>query len=501
MTIEQLEMKHIAKSFESFQALQDVSFTVKKGEIHALLGANGAGKSTLMKILSGAYSEYTGTIYKNGHSVTLGSPKDAKNLGIAIVHQEVDVALVPSLTVAENIVLDRQTSKGSPAIVKWKQHDTEAKKALAMLGSTLNVKKNVSELTLAEKQQVLLARAILQDAEYIILDEPTAPLSQHETKRLFEVVTNLKKKGMGIIYISHRLQEVSDLCDVYTVLKDGKHVVTKAIVQSTMQEMITFMLGKQVAQESVREEVAVGTELLRVEKLSLPNVLQDITFHVKEGEVVGIAGLVGAGKTELCRSLFGLENKTAGQLSMRNHPLLVNRSPRYYIKNKLSLIPEERRKEGILVDESIVLNLSLPSLKDFTKWSFVQKRKQKEASQSVTANVGVKASSVEQKVKTLSGGNQQKVAIGKWLLKETDVYIFDEPTKGIDIGSKQEIFSIMNELTKQQKGILYATCEFDELVNMADRIYVMYNGKIVKELSKAEATYEQLFYYASGGTV
>lgn len=300
MTIEQLEMKHIAKSFESFQALQDVSFTVKKGEIHALLGANGAGKSTLMKILSGAYSEYTGTIYKNGHSVTLGSPKDAKNLGIAIVHQEVDVALVPSLTVAENIVLDRQTSKGSPAIVKWKQHDTEAKKALAMLGSTLNVKKNVSELTLAEKQQVLLARAILQDAEYIILDEPTAPLSQHETKRLFEVVTNLKKKGMGIIYISHRLQEVSDLCDVYTVLKDGKHVVTKAIVQSTMQEMITFMLGKQVAQESVREEVAVGTELLRVEKLSLPNVLQDITFHVKEGEVVGIAGLVGAGKTELC---------------------------------------------------------------------------------------------------------------------------------------------------------------------------------------------------------
>ncbi|MGN7482718.1 sugar ABC transporter ATP-binding protein [Priestia megaterium] len=495
----ELSMKNITKNFGSFQALNKVDFTVQKGEIHALLGANGAGKSTLMKILCGAYDEYEGKICKDGGEISISSPKEAKRQGIGIVHQEVDVALIPSLSVAENIVLDVQASNKSKAFVNWKSIYKKAEEALSLLGSSLSVKKNVIDLTLSEKQQVLIARAIVQNVDYLILDEPTAPLSVEETKQLFSVMRELKKSGVGIIYISHRLQEVVDICDRLTVLKDGRYVATKETSHTSIEDVITLMLGTSSVKQWVKKSVEFGNELLHVEALSLPGRLSNISFHVKEGEVVGIAGLVGAGKTELCRSLFGLEQYVSGSVRLKDKKLKLNKQPYYYIAQGLSLVPEERRKEGIFVHESIADNLVLPSLSRFTKYSFIKRGKIKEKAQKTTGQVGVKSHSIEQSVGTLSGGNQQKVAIGKWLVTDSDVLLFDEPTKGVDVGSKREIFDLITNLVSQKKGVVYATCEFEELLGVADRIYVMYNGKIVKELSKEEATSEKLFYYTAGG--
>jgi simple sugar transport system ATP-binding protein len=493
-----LKMNQIQKSFGSFEALKGVDFTVQKGEIHALLGANGAGKSTLMKILCGVYEEYGGSMMKGKESIDIRSPRDAKKYGIQVVHQEVDVALVPSLSVAENIMLDTQVSTAKRWI-SWKDLQQQASEALKKLGVELDVKREVSTLTLSEKQQVLIARAIVQEVEYLILDEPTAPLSVEETKHLFEVVRQLASAGVGIIYISHRLQEVFELSDCVTVLRDGEHAATKRVSETTVEEVIAFMLGTSFEEEFPKKIVPIGDTLLSVEQLSWEGKLRDISFSVREGEVVGIAGLVGAGKTELCRSLFGLSDELSGEVKVRNEKLALNKQPYYYIQNGLALVPEERRKEGILVEESIVSNLTLPSLSKFTKLSFLSRFKEQKEAKRTVQQVGVKASSVQQKVGTLSGGNQQKVAIGKWLLQDADVYLFDEPTKGVDIGSKRDIFQLINALAEEGKGIVYATCEFNELLGIADRIYVMYDGSIVTELTREEATQETIFYYAAGG--
>ncbi|MBM7704761.1 sugar ABC transporter ATP-binding protein [Metabacillus iocasae] len=498
--IDALKMMNITKTFGSFQALKGVSFSIKKGEVHALLGANGAGKSTLMKILSGAYDTYDGIIEKNEQTISIRSPKNAKHYGLQMVHQEVDVALIPTLSVAENIMLNSQVAKKGFALMKWKHTYEQAKAALLRLGSSVDVKKEVGELSLSEKQQVLLARAIAQDVEYLILDEPTAPLSVEETKRLFEVIRKLKEQGVGIIYISHRLQEVFDIADRVTVLRDGEHIITTDTHKTSIDDVISHMLGKTFEGEFPKEDVSIGSPLMKVENLSWATKVSNVSFHVNEGEIVGIAGLVGAGKTELCRSLFGLQSGVTGHIHVRDKQLKVNKEPYYYIRHGISLVPEERRKEGILVEESITSNLTLPSLSQFTKLSFLLKEKEKAQALRTVQEVGVKSSSIKQQVGTLSGGNQQKVAIGKWLVKDADVYLFDEPTKGVDVGSKRDIFDLVKGLVKQGKGVVYATCEFNELLGIADRIYVIYNGEFVKELSRAEATHEQLFYYAAGGT-
>lgn len=300
---------------------------------------------------------------------------------------------------------------------------------------------------------MLIARAIVQNVDYLILDEPTAPLSVEETKQLFSVMRELKKSGVGIIYISHRLQEVVDICDRLTVLKDGRYVATKETSHTSIEDVITLMLGTSSVKQWVKKSVEFGNELLHVEALSLPGRLSNISFHVKEGEVVGIAGLVGAGKTELCRSLFGLEQYVSGSVRLKDKKLKLNKQPYYYIAQGLSLVPEERRKEGIFVHESIADNLVLPSLSRFTKYSFLKRGKIKEKAQKTTGQVGVKSHSIEQSVGTLSGGNQQKVAIGKWLVTDSDVLLFDEPTKGVDVGSKREIFDLITNLVSQKKAL------------------------------------------------
>ncbi|MGO4107469.1 sugar ABC transporter ATP-binding protein [Paenibacillus sp. YAF4_2] len=494
----QLQMKGIRKAFSGVPALRDVDFNLQSGEVHALLGANGAGKSTLMKILSGAYSQDEGTVTIDGRQVHIDSPGDAKQLGIHCVYQEVDTALVPQLSVAENVMLDRISSKGSSLWLNWRKLEKQAEATLARLGATIPVKKKAGELTLAEKQLVLIARLLTEQAKYVIFDEPTAPLSLEEAERLFRVIGQLKEQGIGIVFISHRLPEVFQLCDRITVMRDGQQILTEPTSAVTIDEVVQAMLGRVFEEEFPKAEVAIGEPLLEVSGISRGHHVRNVSFNARSGEIVSIVGLVGAGKTELSRVLFGADPADQGTVSISKR--VINKSePADAIAGGVVLVPEERRKQGILVGESVQNNLSLPILKLLTKSGFLSGKKESNNAEAIIGKLGIKTSSPQQKTGHLSGGNQQKVSIGKWLPTGAEVYLFDEPTKGVDIGAKSDIFRIIGSLAEQGKAIVYLTCEFAEAMGIADRILVMCDGALVKEFQRGEATQELLMLYASGG--
>ncbi|MFD1736448.1 sugar ABC transporter ATP-binding protein [Bacillus salitolerans] len=490
-------MKQMNKSFSSVPALKNVHFSIKKGEIHALLGANGAGKSTLMKILSGAYTADSGDIFIDDKPVKMNNPKQAKELGIQCVYQEVDVALVPHLTVAENILLDRQTDRNRKLWISWKKFYHEAEEIIKRLGFSLSVKKKVEDLSLAEKQLVLIARAIKEQAKIVIFDEPTAPLSADESERLFTIMKTLRDTGVGCIFISHRLPEVFQICDQISVMRDGEKVVTIPTSSTTIDEVIENMLGKSLEEEFPIIHSNPGKSLLTVSNLSGEKV-KEVNLHVREGEIVGIVGLVGAGKTELSKAIYGAYSTYTGEIFKGNKKLSIVH-PLQAIQNGIVLVPEERRKEGILVEESINTNLSLPILSKMTKLGFISRGLELRHAKSMINQLKIKTTNSYEVVGHLSGGNQQKVAVGKWLKTDAAVYMFDEPTKGVDIGAKSEIYRLIGELAGKQKGILYFTSEIAEVLGIASRIYIMCDGKIVKELLREEASQEEIMYYASGG--
>lgn len=493
-----LEMKGITKKFPGVTALEDVHFEVEKGEIHALIGANGAGKSTLMKILAGAYGGYEGDIFIGGEKILINNPIDAKRNGIVIVYQEVDTALVPYLTVAENIMMDYIVSEQKGIMMNWKEIKARAKKEIQDLGVNINVNQLVSELTLSEKQMVLIGRAVFQKAKYLILDEPTAPLSIEETKALFKIIKKLKEDGLSVIFISHRLDEVFDICEKITVLRDGRFVGTYPTVDMTIDKVVEKMLGRKLEQSFPKIKADIGENLLEIKNLTGSGGINQVNIQVKAGEIIGLAGLVGGGKTELCKLLFGEGRVSEGEIWLKGIKASV-KSPYQAVKNKMALVPEERRKEGILVHESISTNITLPTLKRYCKGSFMQKVKIKKIALETIQKVGIKTPNEKQLVANLSGGNQQKVAIGKWLLSDADIFILDEPTKGVDVGSKAEIYALIGELVKQGKAVIYASCEFGEILGLTDRAYVMYNGTTVKELITKDTTEEELLYYSAGG--
>lgn len=494
----QLQMKGIRKAFSGIPALRNVDFILQSGEVHALLGANGAGKSTLMKILSGAYSQDEGTIVIDGQQVHISSPGDAKSLGIHCVYQEVDTALVAQLSVVENVMLDRISAKGSKAWLNWGKLEKEAEETLARLGARIPVRRKAGELTLAEKQLVLIARLLTEKAKYVIFDEPTAPLSLEEAERLFRVIAQLKSEGIGIVFISHRLPEIFQICDRVTVMRDGERIVTEAAAAMTMQDVVHAMLGRVFEEEYPKLAASIGKPLLNVNGIHRGHQVKDVSFDVKSGEIVAIVGLVGAGKTELSRLLFGADKADGGTVSVNGQAVNLA-SPADAFKGGLVLVPEERRKQGILVEESVKNNLSLPILSALSKLGFLSGKRETNNAEAVIGRLGVKTSSPEQKVAHLSGGNQQKVSIGKWLPTGASVYLFDEPTKGVDIGAKSDIFKIIGTLATQGKAIVYLTCEFAEAIGIADRIMVMCDGKLVKQFGRGEATQEKLMLYASGG--
>lgn len=492
-----LKMTGISLAFPGVQALKQVSFEVKSGEIHALVGANGAGKSTLMKVLSGAETADEGTIRLDGKELSITSPRDAKQIGIDLVQQEVDVALVPYLTVAENICLDLLTDGTMTGFVSQRRYIQRAKEALATLQADISVKTRVEELRLAEKQLVLIARALVQERRFLILDEPTAPLSQAETSHLFSVVRRLAERGLGIIFISHRLQELYEICDSISVMRDGQLISRHLLTDITKEAVVEQMLGRQLTSVTKTSQVN-ATNVLTVESATNADV-HDISLTVQAGEVVGIAGLVGAGKTELCKALFGDRPFQEGEVRIggKAHRL---RNPQAAIQAGIGLVPEERRKEGILVADSVAENLTAAAAHDFVnRWGLMDRRKEADQASQWVKELGIKVADVKQEVGQLSGGNQQKVAIGKWLLTDVSVLVLDEPTKGVDVGAKQDIYRLIDGLAQQQKGILYATSEWDELLTVTDRIYVMFDGRIVHETKTADTSEETLLWYATGG--
>lgn len=495
-------MKNITIEFPGVKALDTVDFEMNTGEIRALIGANGAGKSTLMKVLSGAYTDYTGTIELDGQTYTIDSPKTAKNLGIDIVYQEVDTALIGYLDIAENIMLDDLvTNTKRSGFLSWKQLHKEAKAVLERLNVKLDTRRRINDLTLAEKQMVLIARSIVHERKFLILDEPTAPLSNRETTELFRIVRELSKDhGLGIIFISHRLPELFEICETISIMKDGKMITTEQIATLTPNKVIELMLGKTFNEEHQKHQIPFGETIFELKNITDDErYIDDVSLLARKHEIVGIAGLVGAGKTELCKTIFGDRKFVSGEIFI-NGDKVTNKTPYHAVKNGFALVPEERRKEGVLVEEPVYSNLTAASLKKYTRpLGVLAPEREKSKAREMIQSLGIKTPSENQKVALLSGGNQQKVAVGKWLLTDAEVLLFDEPTKGVDVGAKGDIFDLITSLAESGKAILYASSELNEIINITDRVYVMYDGKIVKELVTSETSEEEILYYSTGG--
>lgn len=500
MNNSKLEMRNISIEFPGVKALDDVSFVTYPGKVHALLGANGAGKSTLMKVLSGAYDHYTGEIYINDEKVEINNPRDAQELGIQIVHQEVDTALVPYLSVGENLMMNFLVNDmEKKQMVNWRELHQRATEILNNLNIKISSKVLVSDLNLAEKQMVLIGRAMSRGCKYLILDEPTAPLSNKETEELYELIDDLINRNVGIIFISHRLPEIFAICDEITIMKDGKFVIKELIPNLTENKIIEYMLGKKLENQFPDYDFEKGETIFETRNLSDKETIKDINIKVREGEIVGIAGLVGAGKTEVCKAIFGCSPLTEGSVIKSGKTLKLN-TPYDSVENGIAMIPEERRKEGVSIDDSVQMNLTSANIKRFSnKFGFMLKAKEKTISSNLVKDLSIKTPSINSLVRNLSGGNQQKVAIGKWLASESDIFIFDEPTKGVDVGAKRDIYDLIVQLAQDKKGIIYATSEFSEILGLTDRVYVVYDGQIVKEVVTKETSESELLLYSTGG--
>ena len=499
-----LETKHVSIEFPGVKALDDIDFEVTTGEIRAVVGANGAGKSTLMKVLAGANPAYTGEVFLNNKKVEIRTPVDAKKLGIQIVYQEVDTALYPTLSVAENIVQNDMVMGKSGYIVNWSKAYKQGRAALDRLHigrDQVDEHELVQNLSLAQKQMVLIAKAIRSECNFLILDEPTAPLSNTETEELFRIVRHLHEtENIAILFISHRLNEILEICGNYTVMRNGKMIDTTPVTPgTTTKEIVEKMLGRTFEENFPKETCEIGEMLFETRNLSgAGGKVKDVTIQVKCGEV-GIAGLVGAGKSELCKTIFGAYRKTGGKVLLKGRELKIS-NPSGAVRNRMALVPEERRKEGVLVHENVSFNLSAACLSRFCTGPFIRRRRVDDNARRYVEDLGISTPSVRQQVKNLSGGNQQKVAVGKWLAADCDIYIFDEPTKGVDVGAKQDIFHLINEIAKQGHGVIYASCENSELLSLTDRMYVMYNGTVMAELKTDKTTEDEIMYYSVGGT-
>ena len=496
-----IEVKNVSIEFPGVKALNDVNFSMESGDVRAVVGANGAGKSTLMKVLAGANPTYTGNVFFNGEKVEIRNPKAAKQIGIEIVYQEVDTALFPAQSVAENIMMNHMISnmKGK-VFINWNKINSKAQKVLDRLNLKISPTTLVSNLSLAQKQMILIARAVSEECKFLILDEPTAPLSDNETKELFKIVNDLvKTEGIGIVFISHRLEEVLAICKTVTIMRNGEIVENLDVTPKlTLKRIIDSMLGRSFDENFPRVELDPKEVVFEAKNINDGTMLKDVSMNVRKGEIVGITGLVGAGKTELCKALFGARKLTSGQLYLNGNKINIS-TPTKAVKNKIGLVPEERRKEGVLVGEPVYSNLSAACLGKFTQNGFVNRKKENQNADKLVSDLGIITPSIFQSVKYLSGGNQQKVSVGKWLAADCEVYIFDEPTKGIDVGAKADVFKLIQNIALSGKSVLYATSETSEILSITNRMYVMYNGQISAELITDDTDEKEIMYYSTGG--
>lgn len=490
-----LEMKGIYKAFPGVQALQDVDLEVREGKVHVLLGENGAGKSTLIKILSGAYTKDAGHILLNGKEVHIDSPRQAQELGIAVIYQEFN--LVPQLSVAENLLLSNLP--GRNGLVDWSELYSRAEEVLEGLDVQIDVKAPVKTLSVAHQQMVEIAEALCVNARIIVMDEPTSALTRHEIEELFKTIRALKETGVSIIYISHRLEEVAEVGDVVTVLRDGRNVGTVEVGSTSLDTLIRMMVGRELRQKFPKVKMPIGSEMLRVKGLSREGVLHDVGFSLHAGEILGLFGLVGAGRTELAQAIFGAVPIDAGEVYVNGERVLM-RSPKEAIGNGLGFLPENRKAQGLIENMSVVGNITLAALDKISPRTFrLSLRQEQQVGGQYVEKLRIKTPNMQQWVKFLSGGNQQKVIVAKWLCSGSKILIFDEPTRGIDVGAKVEVYQLMNELIRDGAGIIMISSELPEILGMSDRILVMRQGRIVGELTPEEATQETLLQLAMGG--
>ncbi len=491
-----LEMRDIIKTYPGVTALSGVTFNVMPGEVHALVGENGAGKSTLMKILAGADTKDSGQIILNGQEVHISSPQEAMRLGISIVYQEFN--LVPYMNAAENIYLGREPAGAVPGLIDFGKMYGDAEAVINELGVAIDVRAPMNQLSVAQQQMVEIAKATSRKSRIIAMDEPSATLTEHELADLFALIRRLKAEGVSIIYISHRLEEVFEIADRVTVFRDGTLVQTKNIADTDREDIIRMMVGRELTEKIPKVPAKLGEVALELRKLNRAGVLKDINLQVRHGEVLGIAGLVGAGRSEVARAIFGADMIDSGEILIDGKPVKI-RSPRHAISLGIGLVTEDRKALGLVLGMAVRENISLANLGVLSRLGFVNRRREREVARKYVEDVLIKTPSVEQSVQNLSGGNQQKVVLAKWLFTESRVLIFDEPTRGIDVGAKTEIYQLMNQLAANGVAIIMISSELPEVLGMSDRILVMHEGEIAGELSREEATQEQIMHMATGG--
>jgi len=487
-----VELSGITKSFPGVKALKGVSLTLKPGEVVALLGENGAGKSTLMKILSGVYTKDEGTIKVKGQEVTISGPKEAERLGIAIIHQELN--LCKHLTVAENIFLTREETK--MGILNDRVINKKAKELLDSLNLDLKPTTKVGTLPVSKQQMVEICKALSVNADIIIMDEPTSALTEKEIEDLFVIIRKLKEQGKGIVYISHRLEELKHIVDRVTIMRDGDYITTLNFADTNLEQIIGYMVGREIKDKFPRVECPVGDVVFEVKNLSAPSGVKDVSFEARKGEIIAFAGLMGAGRTELARVLFGADKKTSGQVFINGKEVQI-KSPRDAIAAGLYLAPEDRKKDGLCIKMTVAENISLPNMDKVTKNGITRIGEEKALAERIRESLKIKTPSIHQQVKNLSGGNQQKIVVGKWLVKDANVIIFDEPTRGIDVAAKVEIYNIMNELKQAGVCVIYVSSELPEVLGLSDRVLVMCNGRLKANLETKKTNQEEILHYAT----
>ena len=490
-----LEMRHIFKSFAGVQALRDVSFTCRRGTVHALVGENGAGKSTLIKILAGAYQADGGTIVFKGYRYASFSAHQAITTGIGIIYQEFN--LVPTLSVADNIFLGREPHNRF-GLVDTARMAREAEAVLQRLGIPLNPHELISDLTVADQQIVEIAKSLVKHADLIVMDEPSAILAGHELESLFAIIRSLVEAGVTIVYISHRLNEVFEIADDVTVLKDGQVVGTQPISELSRARLIHMMVGRPLDEIFPPNTRARGEAVLTAEGITTEHLPHPARLTLYEGEILGISGMVGAGRTEVARALFGADPLRSGKITVKG-TTVVPRSPQQAVRAGLALVPEDRKSQGLFLEQSIRSNITLIILRRLTRFGIIQRRRETETVEQARHDLAINMASPNLEVQYLSGGNQQKVVLAKWLETSPSVIIFDEPTRGVDVGTKFEIYQIMRQLTERGVAVLMISSELPEVLGMSDRILVMHSGQIVGELTREQATEERIIELATTG--
>ncbi len=493
-----IEMKGINKSFGSNQVLKDAGFLLKDGEVHALMGENGAGKSTLMKILTGVYTRDAGTVLVDGQEVVYKSPQEAEKAGIVFIYQELNVLF--DLTVEENLFMGKEITKGF-GICDKKAMRKKAQEVMDKMGVNIPINAVMSDLSVGQQQMVEICKALMVDAKVLIMDEPTAALTQSETEGLFKLIKSLRKKGVSIVYISHRMEEIFELCDRITILRDGTYVGTENIKDINMDDIVRMMIGREIGERyPKRDGVKIGDEVLSVEGLTKEKVFQNVNFSVRAGEVLGVSGLMGAGRTEIMHAIFGNLPYDSGRVLINGEAVNI-KCARDAINAGIGFITEDRKTEGLLLEKSIAENIELANLGKVSDKFVLSKSKGKELVKKGIDEFHIKCFGPEHECNNLSGGNQQKVVFAKWVYTDPKVLIMDEPTRGVDIGAKKEIYNVINDLAAKGVAIIMVSSELPEVLGMSDRIMVVHEGKVTGIIHAAEADQEKVMTLATGGTL